>query len=165
MPFPAPGDPPDPGMEPRSSALAGGLLPSEPGDRPSGVQGLQCPLGGQDCHVIPSGGSLVSSQQVGLPPSPPPEASAAAQKPLTLARCCPRPCPHHRGPLTVVSRMTGRVRTWLIAIPRPTLVLRRRLTPESPLNGFSCPAPSVAAGGQAQVASGGRRTLSALFAK
>lgn len=78
--------------------------------------------------------------------------------------------PLHCGPLTVVLSLRSlgrqtRVRTWLIVIPQPTLVLRRHLTPESPLNGFLCQALSVAAGGQAQLTPGGRHTLSALFAK
>ena len=133
-----------------------------------GLGGLQCPLDwGQDCRVLPGGGSLASAQQVGPPPSPPPGASPAAQKPLTLERLCPWASPP---PSTVVLSLWSlgrqtRVRTWLIVIPQPTLVLRRHLTPESPLNGFLCQALSVAAGGQAQLTPGGRRTLGALVAK
>ena len=34
MPFPSPGDPPDPGTEPTPSALAGGFFTTEPAEKP-----------------------------------------------------------------------------------------------------------------------------------
>ena len=34
VPFPSPGDPPDPGIEPRSPALQADTLPSEPPEKP-----------------------------------------------------------------------------------------------------------------------------------
>ena len=34
VPFPSPGDPPDPGIEPRSPALQVDTLPSEPPEKP-----------------------------------------------------------------------------------------------------------------------------------
>ena len=37
LPFPPPGDRPDPGVEPESSALAGGFFTAEPPGKPSGV--------------------------------------------------------------------------------------------------------------------------------
>ena len=38
LPFPTPGDLPDPGIKPGSPALAGGFLTTEPPGKPSGVQ-------------------------------------------------------------------------------------------------------------------------------
>ena len=35
LPFPSPGDPPDPGIEPRSPTLQADALPSEPPEKPS----------------------------------------------------------------------------------------------------------------------------------
>ena len=34
LPFPSPGDPPDPGIEPRSPAVQANVLPSEPTGKP-----------------------------------------------------------------------------------------------------------------------------------
>ena len=34
LPFPSPGDPPDPGLKPMSPALAGGFFTSEPPEKP-----------------------------------------------------------------------------------------------------------------------------------
>ena len=42
LPFPSPGDLPDPGIKPASPALADGLLPSEPQGKPSDSS-LHCP--------------------------------------------------------------------------------------------------------------------------
>ena len=46
LPFPSPGDLPDPGMEPRSPALAGGFFTTEPSGKSykigMGVQILRC---------------------------------------------------------------------------------------------------------------------------
>ena len=46
LPFPSPGDLPDPGTEPRSPALAGGFFTTEPPGKPCkigmGVQILRC---------------------------------------------------------------------------------------------------------------------------
>ena len=39
LPFPSPGDLPDPGIEPRSPALAGGFLTPEPPGKPSYMWG------------------------------------------------------------------------------------------------------------------------------
>ena len=39
LPFPSPGDIPDPGMEPRSPALQADALPSEPPGKPSYISG------------------------------------------------------------------------------------------------------------------------------
>ena len=40
MPFPSPGDLPDPGIEPGSPALQADALPSEPPGKPEKVKGL-----------------------------------------------------------------------------------------------------------------------------
>ena len=49
LPFPSPGDLPDPGMEPRSPVLQTGVLPSEPPGKPSVP--AQQPLPGADSRV------------------------------------------------------------------------------------------------------------------
>ena len=79
--------------------------PSQPGQ--VGLGGLQCPLDwGQDCHVLPGGGSLVSAS--GATSFPSSRGFSGRSEAFDLGEALPVgiSSPHHCGPLTVVSRMT-----------------------------------------------------------
>ena len=59
LPFPAPRDPPDPGIEPMSPTLAGGFLSTEPPEKPAIVLGWDPVLIFRDPHWNYLGGSVL----------------------------------------------------------------------------------------------------------
>ena len=53
LPFPSPGDLPDPGIEPGSPALQADALTSEPQEKPKGEMGFLKQLDGSTALILP----------------------------------------------------------------------------------------------------------------
>ena len=67
LPFPSPGDLPDPGIEPVSPALAGGFFTTEPPGKPL-VNGSSTELLAQRTIIISLASPKPATQEVGLQP-------------------------------------------------------------------------------------------------